>query len=214
MTDATGSPSDRDRWLDELSRNCDSYRERLAHELCRTFINYRLTPHEAKDLADKALAKAVRNIGRFDPRKGVKFTTWLHTIARRCALDYIQSAARLKVTVSLDDERVQQRLPSSAGPAEVYERKRLAERVQAAVEALPKGQRDAVHLCDYDELPHEEAAAEMGVPLRRLRQWLYEGRAALGRSRELKELCDGCDFLRKKTRPRKSRNRGDDGVRG
>ena len=75
MADATDTPSDRDRWLDELSRNYDSYRERLAHELCRTFINYRLTPHEAKDLADKALAKAVRNIGRFDPRKGVKFTT-------------------------------------------------------------------------------------------------------------------------------------------
>ena len=197
-------PGESSEWLEELGRNHRSYRERLAHELCRTFRSYRLSASEATDLADKALAKAVRSIGRFDPRKGVKFTTWLHTIARRCALDYVQSAARLRVTVSMDDERAQQRLPSSAGPSEVYERKRLAERVQAALEALPADQGTAIRLCEFDGLSHEEAADTMGVPLRRLRQLLYEGRAALGRNRELRNLYHDNEFIRKESRPRKS----------
>ncbi|GEM_PF-5054220 len=214
MADCTDPSRGASAALDELSQNYAAYRERLAKELCRTFRSYRLTRYEAWDLADRALEKAVRSIWRFDPTEGVKLMTWLHTIARRCALDYVQSAQRLRVTVSLDDEKEEQRLPSSDDPAEVHERRRLAERVRAAVDSLPGGQRDAVHLCDFDGLSHEDAAVAMKVPLRRLRQLLYEGRAALGRNRKLRELCYGCDFFRKETRPRKSRSRGDDGVRG
>ena len=120
-------------WLEELSRNHRSYRERLAQELCRTFGSYRLSASEAEDLADLALAKAVAKIGQFDSRKNAKLTTWLHRIARLCALDYVQSAERRRVTENVDDEKVQQRMPSLVGPAEVYELARLSERLQAAV---------------------------------------------------------------------------------
>jgi RNA polymerase sigma factor (sigma-70 family) len=207
-------PGESNEWLEELSRNHRSYRERLAQELCRTFRSYRLSASEAEDLADLALAKAVAKIGQFDSRKNAKFTTWLHRIARLCALDFVQSAERRRVTENVDDGKVRQRMPSMAGPAEAYELARLSERLQAAVAALPKGRRDAVCLCEFEGLFHEAAAAEMGVPLRRLRQLLYEGRATLGRNPELRRLYYGCDFSRKEARARKSRNRGDDGVRG
>jgi RNA polymerase sigma-70 factor (ECF subfamily) len=207
-------PDESNKWLEELSRNHRWYRERLAQELCRTFRSYRLSTSEAEDLADLALAKAVAKIGRFDSRKKAKFTTWLHRIARLCALDFVQSAERRRVTESVDDEKVRQLMPSMAGPAEAYERARLSERLHAAVEALPKARRDAIRLCEFEGLTHEAAAAEMGVPLRRLRQLLYEGRATLGRNPELRRLYYGCDFSRKEARARKSRNRRDDGVRG
>lgn len=215
MSGMRGQESDvSSKWLEDLSRNHRRYRERLAHELCRTFRSYRLSASEAEDLADLALAKAVANIGQFDSRRNAKFTTWLHRIARLCALDFVQSAERRRVTENVDDEKTRQRMPSVAGPAESYEQARLAERLQAAVAALPKGRRDAIRLCEFEGFSHEAAAAELGVPLRRLRQWLYEGRAMLGRNPELRRLYYGCDFSRKEARSHKSRDRGDDGVRG
>ena len=213
MSDACNTPSDRDRWLDELCRNYDLYRERLARALCRKFWNKRLLPFEAENIAEKALAKAKASIGRFDPALRPLYV-WLHMIAVRCTLDYLESATQCRETVDLDDPKVEKKLPSHPDTSEVCERKRLAERVQAAVKALPANQSAAVRLCELKGFSHEEAADAMHVPLRRLRQWLYEGRAILGQDRELKDLYDGCNYLRKASRPRKSRNRGDDGVRG
>jgi RNA polymerase sigma factor (sigma-70 family) len=213
MADVTSIFSDRDRWLDELSRNYGLYRERLIRGLCRTFRNYRLQQREAEDLADKALVKAVANIAQFDPAKR-PFYVWLHMIAERCALDYVQSAERRRATVNTDDLDYRREPPAHPDPAEEFERKRQVVIVQAAVEALPKGQRDAIRLWQDGELSHEDAAAKMDVPVRRFRQWLYQGMGALGRKRELKVLHFGCDYSRKETRPEQSRNRGDAGVRG
>jgi RNA polymerase sigma factor (sigma-70 family) len=118
--------------LDELSQNHAAYRERLAKELCRTFRSYRLTRDEAWDLADRALEKAVRSIARFDPTRKVKLTTWLHTIARRCARDHVELSERRRATVSTDDEKVERSI-SVSGPSEMYRMEKLNDALCAAV---------------------------------------------------------------------------------
>jgi RNA polymerase sigma factor (sigma-70 family) len=210
--DSGCEPGGSNEWLEDLSQNHRSYRERLVLGICRTFRSYRLQRHEAEHIVDKALAKAAKHIAEFDPATR-PFYVWLHMITKRCALDHVKSAERRRAMLSSDDPSVQETIATS-GPTEAYAWKRLNEQLETGIQGLSQGQQDAIRLHYYEGLLHEDAAKKMGVSLRRFQQLLYEGRGNLGRVRKLKERYHDCDFLRKEVRPRKGRNRSHAGVRG
>ncbi|HTW90185.1 MAG TPA: RNA polymerase sigma factor [bacterium] len=194
---------------DYISENYDSCRRVVRTMLVR----FGLHGEVLTQAVDAVLERAVANKDTYCPQKGEPLQ-WLIGIARNYSVDHFRSVKNAPQMVWIDEPGIAKSLPTIEDPARAYERQRLVERLTAAVDALPKGQRDAVRFCDLDEVPHEDAAAQMGIPVRRLRQWLYEGRDALGRIRELRRLYYGSDFSWKEARSRKGRNRGNDGVRG
>jgi RNA polymerase sigma-70 factor (ECF subfamily) len=205
MAEATDTSDDRESTLGRLGREYDSLRERLVFALCREF---RLRLHEAEDLADEALGKAVASIARFDPTRKVKLSTWVHSIARRCALDYLRSAERRRATVNIDDLDTRREPPSHPDPADIFWQKRLAAALRDEASKLPWLQGEAVRLCGLEGMSHAEAARVLGVPIRRYRDALYKGRGKLGRNRRLRTLYYGSDYSPRDKRTKQNRTEG------
>ena len=58
----------------------------------------------ALDLTQDIFISLLKTIGRYDPKKGAGFRTWLYKIATDKTIDYFRSrAARITETLSLDD---------------------------------------------------------------------------------------------------------------
>lgn len=66
----------------------------------------------------------------------------------------------------------------SGVPAEFLARETV-ERVRRAVAELPENYREAVVLCDLEEMSYEDAAAALGCPIGTVRSRLHRGRAIL-----------------------------------
>jgi RNA polymerase sigma factor (sigma-70 family) len=67
----------------------------------------------------------------------------------------------------------------SAGVPEEFLSRETVERVRRAVGQLPESYREAVVLCDLEEMSYEEAAAALECPIGTVRSRLHRGRAML-----------------------------------
>ena len=134
---------------------------------------YRMTGGDrplAEDLVQETFLRVLRSIGQYQhPRP---FKPWLYAIATNLARDHYKRA-ETRYTVGEGNEglaRGQAVLPEARVLAEEE-----AERVAAAVTALPAGQREAVVLRYYQSLSLAEIAEALGVPLGTVKSRLHLG---------------------------------------
>ena len=98
---------------------------------------------------------------------------------------YVFGIARNKVLSALDRERTYLPLAAdydeagSSNPARELDRRQEVETVQQAVLALPANYREAVVLCDLQQLDYERAAEVIDCPIGTLRSRLHRGRQML-----------------------------------
>lgn len=156
---------------------------------------------EADDLAQDVFLRAMAALPGYRPN-GAPFLAWLMRIARNRAFDRLR-AARRRALLSLE-ARAESGMPevwnpvaSNPGslPVEEIARVELQQRLLAALQRLPEGQRVAVILVDIEGWTYDEAAAMTAVPTGTLKSRLSRGRARLRtllladeRSRELIEV--------------------------
>ncbi len=115
--------------------------------------------HEAEDMAQEALLKAWQRRASFDGRADVR--TWIFAIARNHWLDCLRRRRARPGEAPMSEPSA---TPGPA-PATALVREELAQRVRAAVGALPPEQREALALRESQGLTFAEAAAVMGVPV-------------------------------------------------
>jgi RNA polymerase sigma-70 factor, ECF subfamily len=131
----------------------------------------------AQDLTQEVFLRAWTRIHQFDPEKGSLYT-WLLTIARRQAIDYVRSVdARVaQTTKELNRDHV--------APSDV-ERDALnadaARRVRVALDRLEPQKRQLLELAYFEGLSQTEMAERTQLPLGTVKTWV---RSAL---RELRE---------------------------
>ena len=183
MAEASSVPGDRERAPEELSRDYGSLRRGVVSYLCRTF---RLDSLKAEDWADETMAQALVKMAQYNPSQSL--VAWLCGIAHHLYVDHLRSAESRRATADSDDLVIP--APRRAEPEEAYRRKRLAECLEAEISKLPSLHGKAVQLCRLHGLSQEEAAQTLGIPIRRLRQVLYEGIARLRRSRRVRALLE------------------------
>jgi RNA polymerase sigma-70 factor (ECF subfamily) len=132
----------------------------------------------AEDLHQETWIAISRNAAAFDPARA-SFRAWLFTVARHKVFDHFR---RQKVTVlsGAADEAAALAAPDpAASPLETVVSRDLAQRVVAAVEALPLEQRGALIMSAQGGLSLEEIAEATGVAVETAKSRLRYARAKL-----------------------------------
>lgn len=133
----------------------------------------------AEDLAQEAMLAVWRKADSFDPAKSGA-GTWIFTIARNLRIDRLRRERRPEA----DEDDLAQVPDDSPSADEVLATRRSGEKIRQAVADLPAEQAQVVTLSFYEDHPHADIAARLGIPLgtvkSRLRLAMKRIRAALG----------------------------------
>ena len=135
-------------------------------------------PAVADDVTQDTFLALMRDAGRYDAARA-SVIAWLCGIARHHVLRRFERERPMQ-TVDIEDDLVVDR--SLAIDASVLGELTRAEQVEAvrqAVMTLPVRYREAVVLCDLQELSYADAAAALGCAIGTVRSRLHRGRALL-----------------------------------
>ena len=168
--------------FDELMRR---YEGRILNVVCRTIGG----PAGAEDLAQEVFLKVYRARRRFVPK--AKFSTWIYTITVNLCLNHLRSRSSGLHAIprrSLSDGPGGASLESqvadarSESPADAAGRSEMAERVRAAVDALPDAQRVALVLNRFEGVSYEELGAVLGLTVPAVKSLLFRARENVRKS--------------------------------
>jgi len=131
----------------------------------------------ADEVTQEVMLSVWRRAATFDPSRGAG-EAWIFGIARNACID----AARRRRRVPLVDlDPLSDRAEPSRGDQELQAAEEF-QRVRAAMTALPPEQMQVVRLSFFDDEPHSEIAAKLGLPLGTVKSRL---RLAMKRLRDL-----------------------------
>lgn len=177
-----------DGWLVERGANGDtSAIDTLIrkHQARAYQYAFRLTRDQdaAADIVAEAFLRVYRSIHGFKGQSA--FTTWLYRIITNC---YLDSRKRLacRPTTSLDDaletpdgELQRQFVSDEEDPLETIARKKTAETLAEATEALPDQYRTIVTMYHGEMLSYEEISESLRIPIGTVKSRLNRARVAL-----------------------------------
>lgn len=127
--------------------------------------------HEADDLVQGALVRAIERAGTFRP--GADLRVWLMTVLRRHVIDHARSRRAAQAR-----DRAWADLAPGFTEASGEQAARLAQ-LRGAFLALPPEQREALHLTAIEGLGIAEAAAVLDIPPGTVMSRIGRARSAL-----------------------------------
>ncbi|MBL8840022.1 MAG: sigma-70 family RNA polymerase sigma factor [Planctomycetes bacterium] len=137
----------------------------------------------AEDLAQEAFLRVARARDRYEPT--AKFTTWLHRILFRIALnDAARNRWRRSVGFAAPRELEEGPTPgapepladATQAPLPALTRDEVRRQVRAAVAELPEPQRTALLLHRFEECSQEEVATTLGLSVPAVKSLLFRAR--------------------------------------
>jgi RNA polymerase sigma-70 factor, ECF subfamily len=134
----------------------------------------------AEEIVQDVFMTLIREPEKFDPQRGT-LGAFLYGVARNRVMKHLERTPRdLSLDAKDDQTQGAHTLASSQHtPAEWAEIRERREHVRAAVLELPVEFREAVVLCELEELSYEEAAGLLNCPIGTIRSRLHRGRALL-----------------------------------
>jgi RNA polymerase sigma-70 factor, ECF subfamily len=118
---------------------------------------------DAEDLVQETYVKALKGFESF--QLGTNFRAWIFQILRNT---FLSSRARLefRMTVPLSSEEDSRVQPVSSNTADslLIGRSDL-DSIRRAIEQLPVVFREAILLCDVEEMPYREIAETLSIPI-------------------------------------------------
>jgi RNA polymerase sigma-70 factor (ECF subfamily) len=124
----------------------------------------------AQDVTQEVFLNVLENAARFDPAKG-SVRAWLFGCARHVVLDRLRAERRWT-------DEVPELAQGCDGEQQVLTQQRR-ERLHAAIARLPIEYREALVLCELQELSYAESAAVLECPIGTVRSRLHRARALL-----------------------------------
>jgi RNA polymerase sigma-70 factor, ECF subfamily len=134
----------------------------------------------AEEIVQDVFMTLIRDPKKYDARLGT-VSAFLYGVARNRVLKYRE---RLPREVALEEKNEDGTGPGvilqdTVTPAVWAEKRERSAQVRAAVLELPDEFREAVVLCELQDLSYEEAAAIIGCPIGTIRSRLHRGRTLL-----------------------------------
>lgn len=139
--------------------------------------------NDARELVQEAFLRVYRGLNSF--QGGSSFFTWLYRIVMNLSIDLMRKPGRRDA--ELQDNRVIEEdadLPlvsriDGADPMDVVRRREIAERIQAALDALPAIHRGVILMREVEGMSYEEMAQAAGVSKGTIMSRLFHARQKL-----------------------------------
>ena len=149
------------------------------HERRVYSIALRMTGREedARDATQDTFLTVLRKLSTF--RGEAAFTTWLHRVTVNACYDLLRKRQRAPLLERDDEDRPAPEPPPAPDHAGSSA---LAIDVQRALLRVPEDFRVVMVLHDVRDLPQEEVAAILGIPVGTVKSRLHRGRIALARA--------------------------------
>jgi RNA polymerase sigma-70 factor, ECF subfamily len=132
-------------------------------------------PAAAEDVTQDVFLAVIHEARRYQPGRAA-VVSWLLGIARNHARRRLSKDRTLNPLVDAPADE----MSISPDPVAGLERERRIAELREALRTLPVAYREAVVLCDLQELSYADAAAALGCALGTVRSRLHRGRAMLG----------------------------------
>jgi RNA polymerase sigma-70 factor, ECF subfamily len=137
---------------------------------------------DLEDLMQEVFIVVHNRLHTFDP--ATRMTTWLFGIARRVVAGQRRKAHNHRERLAEDDDHVDQR-DLGASPEEALSERQTERRLEALLDELDVDKRAVFVMYELEEMPGEEIAEIMGIPVGTVYSRLFaarkELRKALGR---------------------------------
>ena len=142
----------------------------------------RMTGHSwaAEEVVQEVFMTVIREPKKFDPSRGT-LGGFLYGVARNRVMKHLERTPKdLPLAEKTDDGFSPETLASKElTPVEWAELRERRAQVWAAVLDLPVEFREAIVLCELEEMSYEEAAGALECPIGTIRSRLHRGRALL-----------------------------------
>jgi RNA polymerase sigma-70 factor, ECF subfamily len=167
--------------------------ERRVYAVCLRVLG---NPDDAADAAQDALLAMIRKLDGF--RGEAAFTTWLYRVAMNVCYDHLRRAKRRPVLRRDDDAPAPE--PALDDHADAVAG---AHDVAAALEQVPEDFRVAIVLADVHDLPYDEIAKVLDLPVGTVKSRVHRGRIALAKALGIAAPSEPADrsATSKETRP-------------
>jgi RNA polymerase sigma-70 factor, ECF subfamily len=191
---ARRAEAEEDRVLIEAAQKGDqaAFRKLVERHQRRAFaiaLGMVRDENDARDLVQEAFMRVYRGLDRF--QGGSTFFTWFYRIVTNLSIDFMRKPGRRdaehddgKRQIDAADEAdfpLVSRIDGS-DPLDVIERQQLAERLGAALDALPPYHRGVVLMREVEGMSYEEMAQAMNVSKGTIMSRLFHARQKLQRA--------------------------------
>jgi RNA polymerase sigma-70 factor (ECF subfamily) len=137
---------------------------------------------DASDLLQETLLKAFRFLDTFE--EGTNAKAWLHRIMRNTYINDYRRIKRQPDIVTYDDQiSAYQLMPQDYKTTndlrEKIDKETLNDEISTAIACLPEKFKSVIVLRDIEDLPYEEIAEALEIPIGTVRSRLHRARALL-----------------------------------
>lgn len=153
--------------------------ERHQDRVYRVCLRVLRDSEEARDAAQDTFLTVFRKLAQF--RGDAAFTTWLHRIAVNSCYDALRSKRRRPLLQAIGDE---QDGPLELGPPVDDHADEIAGAidVESALAAIAPDHRIVLTLADIEDLPYEQIATILDLPIGTVKSRVHRGRVALAQA--------------------------------
>ena len=135
---------------------------------------------DAEDLVQETYLKALRSFGSF--QSGTNFRAWIFRILKN---NFLSSCSKLerRMTVAMDSEEDGPELAVDAETPETILMNRFnSQLVQRAIDDLPVHYREALLLCEVEEMSYQEIGEVLSIPIGTVMSRLARARKSVRKS--------------------------------
>jgi RNA polymerase sigma-70 factor, ECF subfamily len=139
----------------------------------------------AEEVTQEAFISVWRSGARFDAARG-SVRSWLLSVVRNRAIDFLRSRAGKAPKLSFDDDSVLEQRPAKERTEEEALRRETAGELRGAIGKLPGEQSKVIELAYFGGFSHSEIAQILNLPM-----GTVKGRMRLGLEKIRGELAEG-----------------------